>query len=90
LTHQLDESVYGVRGMAGNVQDWCLDVYEASGPSVEGDRPKLLRASEDDLATIRGGAWNFPGEISRSGFRTGRKVEHRRESVGFRLVRSWP
>ena len=90
LNHALDESVYGVRGMAGNVQDWCLDAYEASGPSVEGDRPKLVRADENDLVTVRGGAWNFPGEVSRAGFRTGRKAEHRRESAGFRLVRNWP
>ena len=90
LVHSLDESVYGVRGMAGNVQDWCLDAYEASGPSVQGNRPELIKATAAQLATVRGGAWNFPGEVSRAGCRAGRKSEHRRESLGFRLVRSWP
>ncbi|MBO86848.1 MAG: protein kinase [Deltaproteobacteria bacterium] len=90
LAHPLDESPYGVRGMAGNVQDWCLDAYDAAGPRVVGERPACVRADGDDLATVRGGAWNFDGEVARSGFRTGRKMQHRRESVGFRLVRSWP
>jgi len=90
LSHPFDESPYGVRGMAGNVQDWCLDAYDAAGPKVHSSRPLYVRADGDTLATVRGGAWNYAGEVARSGFRTGRKVTHRRESVGIRLVRSWP
>ena len=30
---ELDESPYGVRGMAGNVRDWCLNAYRRDGPA---------------------------------------------------------
>jgi formylglycine-generating enzyme required for sulfatase activity len=31
-TYEVDESVYGVRDMAGNQRDWCLDVPTEQGP----------------------------------------------------------
>ncbi len=35
----VDESVYGIRGMAGNSRDWCADRYDLhDGPPTEGRR----------------------------------------------------
>jgi serine/threonine-protein kinase len=87
--HPEDESVYGVRGMGGNVQDWCQDAWSPGGPAVEEGRPVYRRAASGEV-TVRGGAWNFPGDVASTAFRTGRMVGHRRESLGFRLFRSWP
>jgi formylglycine-generating enzyme required for sulfatase activity len=30
-----DESPYGVRGLAGNMRDWCLDLVSAEGQSLQ-------------------------------------------------------
>ncbi len=90
LAHPLDQSPYGVRGMAGNVQDWCLDAYDPAGPRIANDRPVFRAAGPTEEATVRGGAWNYEGDVGTCGFRTGRRLEHRRESLGFRLARCWP
>ena len=87
--HPLDCSVYGVQGMAGNVQDWCLDRFVPGGAPVQGGRPAPQVAGAEDEVTVRGGAWNFPGDVASCAFRTGRHPSHRRESLGVRLVRPW-
>jgi eukaryotic-like serine/threonine-protein kinase len=33
-TYEVDESVYGVRDMAGNQRDWCLDIPTEQGPPL--------------------------------------------------------
>ena len=38
--HTLDVSPYGVRGLAGNVQDWCLEPFVEQGP----DEPRIRTA----------------------------------------------
>ena len=64
-----DESVYGVRGTAGNTRDWCLDRFRDEGPPLKNSR--LLMPSEEDLndpgfKSTRGGSYGNSSSRARS------------------------
>ena len=88
-----DESPYGVRDMAGNIQDWCLDAHAAEGPAVDSDG-RVLLPTEDELAdsaarrSVRGGCWYFTGLYARVAVRYSHLPTFTVDSTGFRLVRS--
>jgi len=87
----VDESPYGVRGMGGNVRDWCLDVYQQAGPMLAGDRvviPPEFWAETGVLRVIRGGAWANSLRSVRAAFRSGGPSTDRFALLGFRLVKS--
>ncbi len=68
-TFPFDESVYGVRGTAGNTRDWCLDRFRESGPPL--DRGRLLLPTPADLAdtgfkSTRGGSYGNSASRARS------------------------
>ena len=71
-----DESVYGVRGMAGNMRDWT-------------ETPSALGASSaSPLRVVRGGAW-YGGRVSaRCADRFWFEPNHVYFFVGFRLAHS--
>lgn len=86
-----DESPYGVRGCAGNVRDWCHDLYVAD-PVYEGRyvlEASLHQAGEDFPACIRGGAWfTLPASsVLSMRIRSGTNVLS--NALSFRLVRSF-
>lgn len=91
--YPLDESVYGVRGMGGNVEDWCAELL-ARAPSTDGARVLPLPLPVDpsldaaDRRVVRGG--NFLGGAfnSRCATRAGPSPASRFSFLGFRLVRS--
>lgn len=85
----IDESPYGVRGLAGNVRDWCINTWRAAGPALVGDVVSVDEASSDDPAprTIRGGAWTSVIAFARAAGRFAAKPEDRFAVVGLRLVR---
>ena len=65
----MDESIYGVRGTAGNTRDWCLDRFRDDGPLLKNGR--LLMPSEEDLAdtgfkSTRGGSYGNSSSRARS------------------------
>ena len=65
----MDESVYGVRGTAGNTRDWCLDRFRDDGPPLKNSR--LLMPSEEDLndtgfKSTRGGSYGNSSSRARS------------------------
>ena len=66
-----DESPYGVRGLAGNSRDTCLD---SAGPLHSG-----MRVS-------RGGYWATTGFYARATTRTGSSADFARYFGGFRLA----
>ncbi len=89
----VDESVYGVRGMSGNVEEWCVDPYRMEGP----DHPQGRVASEDvgevDLSLSqrrarRGGYWYGLARYARCCSRYGNEPSYRFPNLGFRLVRA--
>ena len=93
-----DVSVYGVRGLVGNVRDWCASLYRRDGAVLEEGRLVLdpLGAERtpdapppaDAIRDIRGGAaWNNRALV-RPATRFGGKGTLGVDGVGFRLARS--
>ncbi len=90
----VDESPYGLRGMAGNVADWCADRHEV-GPRLDGAR--VLPGSQPEGKELersgwvaRGGAWTMQGAQLRCAWRHSFTPNSRDFNLGFRPVRSLP
>ncbi|MFZ5481866.1 MAG: SUMF1/EgtB/PvdO family nonheme iron enzyme [Myxococcota bacterium] len=87
-----DVSPYGIRGLAGNVQEWCLDTYRREGPALTGPRVTIdASALRDDLTlarVLRGGSWISPDAGARAAARQGAPATARFPWLGFRLARS--
>jgi serine/threonine-protein kinase len=85
-----DVSPYGVRGMAGNVRDWCVDRWSLEGPPVSGGVVQVEAASNDDdsYRPIRGGAWISAGDLSRLSVRYAERPSCLHGVLGFRLART--
>ncbi|HTN87343.1 MAG TPA: bifunctional serine/threonine-protein kinase/formylglycine-generating enzyme family protein [Sorangium sp.] len=88
--HPCDESPYGVRGLAGNTRDWCINVWKHEGPLVEGGRLRLDAAAPEDpdFRAIKGGAWASAMTYSRAAARFGGRPDVRRPVVGLRVARA--
>lgn len=87
-----DVSPYGVRGMAGNVRDWCLNAYQRQGLPLGVDR-LVVRAEpkdEEAMCMIRGGGYLAKPESSRAAGRFASAVHKRLFMVGVRLVCPYP
>jgi serine/threonine-protein kinase len=92
--HPVDVSPFGVRGTAGNVCDWTLDVFTEEGPTlidgVRFERPAEPVPDDGQLSRcVKGGSWSNPIVHGRGAFRDGRHAGDRRWVIGFRLARDW-
>lgn len=76
-SYPADESPYGVRGMAGNIRDWCI-------PDTVDDADDI----DDDPVPARGGCWFSTPEMCRLASRDFSPATARSAGTGFRLVRS--
>ncbi|MEZ4321688.1 MAG: bifunctional serine/threonine-protein kinase/formylglycine-generating enzyme family protein [Myxococcota bacterium] len=92
--YPLDESPYGVRGMAGNVQTWCLEPFELNVDPLDGTALSELPPTDPDAAverTLRGGSWfnSEKGCRSANRFRSKARVlnSDRGIRLGYRLSR---
>ncbi|MEM7248940.1 MAG: SUMF1/EgtB/PvdO family nonheme iron enzyme, partial [Acidobacteriota bacterium] len=85
-----DESPWGVRGMAGNVRDWCLNAYRREGPADELVSVDVDDEREDELRLVRGGSWNSNEAYCRLAGRFAIEPGSRFAAVGFRLARPFP
>ncbi|MCB9696370.1 MAG: SUMF1/EgtB/PvdO family nonheme iron enzyme [Alphaproteobacteria bacterium] len=86
-SYPVDCSPYDVRGLGGNVRDWCLerDVHLPLGR----DRVNLPDDPPDPADRIfRGGAWGSVERSCRSAYRFAVRSSMRMGEVGFRLARS--
>lgn len=85
-----DEGPYGVRGMSGNVRNWCVNLWQPKGPRIEGERLVVEPAAMDDdrFRAVRGGAWLSTTTMSRLAARFADRPHHRFAAIGMRLVRS--
>ncbi|MCB9780927.1 MAG: SUMF1/EgtB/PvdO family nonheme iron enzyme [Alphaproteobacteria bacterium] len=88
----VDESVYGVRGMGGNVRDWCAGIHEADGPALPDlrVRPDEAPADAPDLRSNRGGLWGGPARYARCANRFWCAATNRNSSLSLRPFRSFP
>jgi len=85
----VDTSPYGVRGLAGNVRDWCADAWLPDGPDPDHERVSLPTRGRDDAWRVRrGGSWgDMPGR-ARLADRDWYHPGYRFDYLGVRLVRS--
>jgi serine/threonine-protein kinase len=67
-----DLSIYGVRGLAGNVRDWTAT--------------RIARDGSEDSVVVRGGAWNLPAVVSRAAHRFWLPPGFVSDYLGFRLA----
>ena len=86
----VDESPYGVRGMAGNMRDWTASRYDADGPITIDGWKTAVGAPVDPGAyrVCRGGGWMLQGRAARAAGRIGDPPASRNAVLSFRLARS--
>ncbi|MEQ1506408.1 MAG: bifunctional serine/threonine-protein kinase/formylglycine-generating enzyme family protein, partial [Myxococcota bacterium] len=71
-TRPVDEGPYGAVDLAGNVHEWCADVFDPAGPRAPGpaaplDRSGLVVDGGDDVGrSLRGGSWHSGERWARS------------------------
>jgi len=84
-----DESPYGVRGVVGNIRDWCGNAWKWDGPAVNNGIVLADPAVDEDeeLRAVRGGAWSSAPEVCRVAARFALAPSQRLSSVGIRLAR---
>ncbi len=91
--YPLDMSVYGLRGMGGNVRQWCLEPFTREGTSsgAEGLVTTSLETAADAhaLRLDRGGSWDGGPRNQRCAYRSRVIPEMRVGSLGIRLARSF-
>ncbi|MEQ1501276.1 MAG: SUMF1/EgtB/PvdO family nonheme iron enzyme, partial [Myxococcota bacterium] len=96
----LDESPYGVRGMAGQVVEWTADRMSVDGPCADGGRvvvPDGSADGEDAWAdrralhriVARGGSRTHDLKAARCAFRLVADPWTRSSNFGFRIARAW-
>ncbi len=73
---------YGLRDMAGNIRNWCWDLY---GAYVGGVDPRGARQGEGRV--VRGGNWDGGAAAARSAYRKNLPPTWGTDCDGFRLVR---
>jgi serine/threonine-protein kinase len=90
--HAFDESTYGVRGLAGNVADWCVDPVDAprmpNGARLVLPEPSATDgAHRDDRPRVfHGGAWSAYARGSRAAHRNRAGASVRLQYLGLRGV----
>ncbi len=92
--HPVDVSPYGVRGLAGNVRDWCFEEFDTLGPDTPGDRVVIqdyFGPMEPPWGTervARGGYWAMSAQGARSATRYHVDSHMRSAHLGLRMARS--
>ena len=89
-SHPIDEGPSGVRGLAGNVMEWCLEDYPDTTPADTQGQLQVAPCAPDTagrLKNVRGGAYSFGSYSMRSTIRRVHTARNRFFDVGFRPVR---
>jgi formylglycine-generating enzyme required for sulfatase activity len=76
----------GFYDMNGNVDEWCVDNYEAYGTEFE-ENPKV--SNGDKYYVVRGGSWGDVPADCRVTVRDQEEGKARFDTFGFRLVRNY-
>ncbi len=89
----VDESVYGIRGLGGNVIDWCAEVFRPDGPPVVDGRvldPDPARERPEGERVQRGSNWGGTVVSARGVHRNRAWFNSRTPFLGFRIARTVP
>lgn len=82
-------SPYGILDLAGNVWEWCEDVFDDAfyedGPS---HNPRLTHAARRAPLVMRGGSWMYDASSLRTFARVSFEPHYRFAGGGFRCARS--
>jgi len=83
---------YGLNDMAGNVNEWCWDLYAAppypaASPYLGGTDPRGPASISTGLHVVRGGTFYDYASNSRCGYRGANYPGNRGSNLGFRCVR---
>ena len=86
----VDESVYGIRGLAGNMREWTASPFEEIGPELVNGRVVQTKDALDESARrmVKGGGWSIAEGYSRAASRSNGAPGSRYEYIGFRVARS--
>ncbi|MEC7985655.1 MAG: SUMF1/EgtB/PvdO family nonheme iron enzyme, partial [Myxococcota bacterium] len=84
----IDESPFGVRGMAGNVMDWTSSTYQKNGPEIKNGRVVTEKSDVEPTTEMvyKGGCWYFGSRFMRAADRHAISAQHRGNLIGFRMV----
>ncbi len=90
--YPLDESPHGVRGLAGNTCDLCLNVWTLSGPEAPGGRLVIEPppAGGDEFRAVRGGAWRAVAGECLAAARHATRPGDGWNTTGLRVGQSYP
>ena len=77
-SYPFDESVYGVRGLGGNMMDWTSSHYRADWKEIEDETTRVFR----------GGSWYNHARYARASYCFNEPPSHRIYSLGFRFART--
>ncbi len=78
----------GLHDMAGNAAEWVEDCWHDGYVGAPADGSAWTTASSCRWRVVRGGSWADPPAVVRSAARGGEKAGRRRNTIGFRVVRT--
>ena len=82
---------YGLYDMAGNVREWCVDVYQENFYEVSPPRNPVAGDLTNQTTTyrvLRGGSWSDNAQFLRVAYRVGFAPSGPSVSLGFRCARA--
>ncbi len=80
----LEKSAFGLCHFAGNVREWCANLYE--NPARNGNKPVSAITDSTKEISIRGGSWNLSGKYAALHRRDGLQPHRHSFDIGFRVV----
>lgn len=87
---QKKPNAWGLFDMHGNLLEWCYDWYGEFYYQQCNDIEDPLGPETGTAKSLRGGAWQFGAEATRSPYRNSSNPESSSSVVGFRILRAAP